>query len=98
MPEKPADEEDDGVGSEEEDDDDDDDGGGDEEEGGITEIRFVPGDKAACESFLHFFYLKTPIIISISFLWRCYKASGGFFFFFFRQNYVTVHMYNVHMS
>uniref|UniRef100_A0A3Q3DM96 Methylosome subunit pICln n=1 Tax=Hippocampus comes TaxID=109280 RepID=A0A3Q3DM96_HIPCM len=33
-----------------EEEDDDDDGGGDEEEGGITEIRFVPGDKAALES------------------------------------------------
>ncbi|XP_077422760.1 methylosome subunit pICln [Vanacampus margaritifer] len=47
MAEKPADdEEDDGVGSEEENED----GGDNEEEGGITEIRFVPDDKAALES------------------------------------------------
>ncbi|XP_077398301.1 methylosome subunit pICln isoform X2 [Festucalex cinctus] len=50
MAEKPADEDDDGVGSEEEEDDDDDDGGDNEEQGGITEIRFVPDDKAALES------------------------------------------------
>ena len=33
----------------EEDEDASDDGGGDDEEGVITEIRFVPSDKAACE-------------------------------------------------
>ncbi|XP_061537432.1 methylosome subunit pICln isoform X1 [Phycodurus eques] len=49
MAEKEADEEDDGVGSEEEEEEEDG-GGDDEEEGGITEIRFVPGDKAALES------------------------------------------------
>uniref|UniRef100_A0A4W6FF09 Methylosome subunit pICln n=1 Tax=Lates calcarifer TaxID=8187 RepID=A0A4W6FF09_LATCA len=45
MAEKPADEEDDGGSSGGDDDDDDDD-----EEGRITEIRFVPSDKAALES------------------------------------------------
>ncbi|XP_061638702.1 methylosome subunit pICln [Phyllopteryx taeniolatus] len=50
MAEKEADEEDDGVGSEEEEEEEEDGGGDDEEEGGITEIRFVPGDKAALES------------------------------------------------
>ncbi|XP_077467504.1 methylosome subunit pICln isoform X3 [Stigmatopora argus] len=49
MAEKAAEEVDDGVGSEEDDDDDNEDGG-DGEEGGITEIRFVPGDKAALDS------------------------------------------------
>ena len=33
----------------EEDEDASDDGGGEDEEGVITEIRFVPSDKAACE-------------------------------------------------
>ncbi|XP_061137534.1 methylosome subunit pICln [Syngnathus typhle] len=45
MAEKPAEDEDDGVGSSEDEDD-----GGDDEEGGITEIRFVPGDKAVLDS------------------------------------------------
>ncbi|XP_037124010.1 methylosome subunit pICln isoform X2 [Syngnathus acus] len=45
MAEKPAEDEDDGVGSSEDEDD-----GGDDEEGGITEIRFVPDDKAVLDS------------------------------------------------
>lgn len=41
MAEKAADDEDDGDSSSS--------GGDDDEDGAITEIRFVPGDKAACE-------------------------------------------------
>ncbi len=42
MAEKAADDEDDGDGDSSS-------GGDDDEDGAITEIRFVPGDKAACE-------------------------------------------------